>query len=290
MIERSLGTHDGSFHADEVTAAGLLILFGKIDQDKIIRTRDQKILNTCEYVCDVGGIYDSSIKRFDHHQVQYKGDLSSAGMVWLYLKEQDVVDQATYNFFNEALIMGVDAHDNGTAAMVKGHCSFSGVISNFVPASYEAPPEELDSAFHAALDFALGHLQRLLLRHRYIQKCRELVAEAMAKGSDCLIFDRAMPWMDSFFSLGGEEHPARFVVMPTGDHWKLRGVPPKNSNRMQLRKPLPAQWAGRLEDELKEITGIRGAIFCHKGRFISVWETKEDALKALELVQKKDKK
>ena len=71
--------------------------------------------------------------------------------------------------------------------------------------------------------------------------------------------------------------------MPTGTHWKLRGIPPKSGNRMQLRKPLPSHWAGRLKDELKRITGIEGAIFCHKGRFISVWETKEDALKALRM-------
>ena len=36
-----------------------------------------------------------------------------------------------------------------------------------------------------------------------------------------------------------------------------------------------------LEEELKKVSGIKGAIFCHKGRFISIWETKEDALKAL---------
>jgi len=29
------------------------------------------------------------------------------------------------------------------------------------------------------------------------------------------------------------------------------------------------------------VTHIDGAVFCHKGRFISIWETKEDAMKAL---------
>ena len=32
---------------------------------------------------------------------------------------------------------------------------------------------------------------------------------------------------------------------------------------------------------------IPGAIFCHKGRFISVWETKDDVQKALNLILKK---
>jgi len=72
--------------------------------------------------------------------------------------------------------------------------------------------------------------------------------------------------------------------MPAGEHWKLRGIPPTYERRMDVRHPLPAEWAGRLGSELKEKSGIEGAIFCHKGRFISVWETKEDALKALKIV------
>jgi uncharacterized UPF0160 family protein len=55
-------------------------------------------------------------------------------------------------------------------------------------------------------------------------------------------------------------------------------------NNMKVRIPLPLEWAGLLEEDLKKITGIPGAVFCHKGRFISVWETREDALKALKYV------
>src|SRR6185295_2477153 len=87
QLSRSFGTHNGSFHADEVTAASLLLLFRLIDRDKIHRTRDPAVLATCEYVCDVGGVYEPVLKRFDHHQATYKGPLSSAGMVLLYLKD-----------------------------------------------------------------------------------------------------------------------------------------------------------------------------------------------------------
>ena len=38
-IPRSVGTHDGTFHADEVTACALLLLFDLVDGNKIIRTR-----------------------------------------------------------------------------------------------------------------------------------------------------------------------------------------------------------------------------------------------------------
>src|ERR1700675_3827265 len=87
-ILRSFGTHDGSFHADEVTACSLLLLFDRIDRNLIRRTRNPQILAECDYVCDVGGEYNPERRRFDHHQIDYQGTFSSAGMVLLYLKEK----------------------------------------------------------------------------------------------------------------------------------------------------------------------------------------------------------
>ena len=286
MKLRSFGTHDGTFHADEVTACALLSVFGQIDKDKIVRTRDLKVLSECEYVCDVGGIYDPQGKRFDHHQSEYTGDLSSAGMILLYLKSKGLIDEPTYDFFNRSLILGVDAHDNGRMTPEIGTCTFSQVITNFVPPVYDAPKQEQTEAFFDALEFVEGHLSRLLERFQYIQACREKVAESMNKKEKYLLFEEAMPWMECFFDMGGETHPALFVVMPSGGHWKLRGIPPTLEERMKVRLPLPQEWAGLLDEDLKRASGIPGAIFCHKGRFISVWETKEDVLKALEAVLK----
>ena len=28
--------------------------------------------------------------------------------------------------------------------------------------------------------------------------------------------------MENFFDLGGDVHPAQFVIMPSGKHWKLQ--------------------------------------------------------------------
>ena len=286
MQKRSFGTHDGSFHADEVTACALLLLFDLIDRSKIVRTRDLEKLKGCEYVCDVGGVYDPEKKRYVHHQSDYQGEMSSAGMIWADLLKRGIVDEATYDFFNRSLILGVDAIDNGKVEIEPGMCTFSQVISNFVPPQYDAPHEIQNISFFEALDFTLGHLRRLLERYLYIQACKEKVAEVMAKKEKYLIFDEAMPWMESFFDLGGEKHPALFIIMPSGEHWKLRGIPPNLKERMKVRQPLPEAWAGLLNDDLKRASKIPGAIFCHKGRFTSVWETKEDALKALDQVLK----
>jgi uncharacterized UPF0160 family protein len=137
-----------------------------------------------------------------------------------------------------------------------------------------------------AVVFVRAHIQRMLDRFRYNQSCRQIVADCMAKYKECLIFEQGVPWMESFFDLDGAQHPALFVIMPSSGHWKLRGIPPSHEERMKVRKKLPKAWSGLIDQDLKRATGIPGAIFCHKGRFISVWETKEDALKAFEIALK----
>ncbi len=284
ILPRSFGVHDGSFHADDVTACAIMLFFEMIDRDKIVRTRDYHRLNTLQFVCDVGGVYDAKLKRFDHHQSTYEGYLSSAGMIWKYLYEEKIVDKGLFEYFNERFIHGVDEVDNGVRFPPFGHADFSSIIASFIPISYEATDEEMDEAFFEAVDFVLDYINKMMKKFNYLEKCKATVSEVMKLMHECLIFDKQMPWLEPFFSLGGETHPAEFVIMPSGDHWKLRGVPPTYEKRMQVRRPLPDNWAGKINHELKVETGIEGAIFCHKGKFISIWRTKEDALKALKYV------
>ncbi len=282
-VPRSFGTHSGTFHADEVTACALLLFFSLIDRDKIVRTRDVGRLENCDFVCDVGGIYNPNLRRFDHHQAEYHGQLSSAGMILEYLKNEKIITFDQFDYLNRSLVHGIDQIDNGLSEPKYGFATFSQIISAFVPASHEASDPELEEGFSDALDFVLDHLERIMNKFDYMASCKTKIKEVMDTMTECLVFEKPMPWLESFFELGGEKHPAEFVIMPTGDHWKLRGIPPSYEKRMEVRRPLPEKWAGRLGRDLEEISGIDGAIFCHKGRFISVWNTKEDAIKALKL-------
>lgn len=44
---------------------------------KIIRTRDQKKLDECDMVVDVGSVFDHGRKRYDHHQRSFTETFSS---------------------------------------------------------------------------------------------------------------------------------------------------------------------------------------------------------------------
>lgn len=287
IVPRSLGTHNGWFHADEITACALLLHFDLIDRDRIVRTRDLERLDTCEFVCDVGGVYDPKIKRFDHHQADYNGDMSSAGMILKYLRDENTIDEELYQYFRDYFVSGVDAHDIGAIEPTKGICTFSLIIQNFKPAEYDADLEQKEQDFYTALGFTLDFIKRAKEHFLYQIQCRDIVKKSMDEGSDLLIFETSIPWVENFFHLGGETHPATFLIMPTGTHWKLRGIPPNLDERMKVREPLPEEWSGKIDEDLKKASGIEGAIFCHKGRFISIWETKEDALQAYQYIQKK---
>ncbi len=280
---KSFGTHDGIFHADEVTACALLISFGFIDHNLIFRTRNESILAKCEYVCDVGGLYDPKKKRFDHHPVSYQGDLSSAGMILKYLKDQKTISKDLYNYFNEHFVLGVDRHDIGTAQLVKGTASFSQVIANFLPVEYDAKAIELDCAFEEALLFVVGYLERLKKRFSVLESSRKIISLKMKEKSQFLVFEEAFSWVEPFFLEGGEKHPALFIVMKMKNSWKLRAVPPSWDHRMGERKPLPKAWAGLEGKELEKVSKIPGAIFCHKGLFVAYFKTKEAVMKALDV-------
>src|SRR5690606_34861799 len=82
------GTHSGSFHADDVLALALIRAFADPDAT-VVRTRDPAVLAACDVVFDVGGVHDPARGRFDHHQNDYTGDRSSAGLVLDWLEAED---------------------------------------------------------------------------------------------------------------------------------------------------------------------------------------------------------
>jgi uncharacterized UPF0160 family protein len=84
-----VGTHDGVFHCDEVLACVMLTKYtDKYHGAEIIRSRDEKKLEECDIIVDVGGKHQPP-KYFDHHQREFTGThpefnikLSSAGLVY----------------------------------------------------------------------------------------------------------------------------------------------------------------------------------------------------------------
>eukprot|EP00158_Paraphelidium_tribonemae_P003505 Partr_v1_DN26178_c0_g1_i6_m10234 putative chromosome 12 open reading frame 10 len=103
-----IGTHSGSFHADESLACFLLHNTAKFAGADIVRTRDPDVLATCDVVVDVGGVYDPEKNLYDHHQKEFQdtmtiGDkkyatrLSSAGLVYRHFGHEVIAKICDYS-------------------------------------------------------------------------------------------------------------------------------------------------------------------------------------------------
>merc|ERR1712096_312212 len=85
-----IGTHSGSFHCDEALACYMLRQTEEFKDAPVVRSRDPAVLSGLACCCDVGGEYDPSKHRYDHHQrgfeetldAQHGIKLSSAGLVY----------------------------------------------------------------------------------------------------------------------------------------------------------------------------------------------------------------
>ncbi|NDE63271.1 MAG: MYG1 family protein [Chlamydiae bacterium] len=281
--DKALGAvvHDGPFHADEIIACVQLVYAGLLQKEKICRTREIHKLQGHQFVIDVGGEYDPSQLRFDHHQSSYTGQMSSAGMVAQFLYRKGVYDDSLYHFLRKDLMDHVDAFDNGRVSReILNTPTFSHVIENFVPIQENASKKEMDHAFFLAFDFAYGHFDRLVKRYQFRQRCKQIIKQIMDSSKEILIFDDMMPWLENFFELGGQDHPGLYIVMPVPNGWKVRVIPKTYEDRMGARKDLPKSWGGLTDHELEAVTKIPGAKFCHKGLFIAVFATKEGAIEA----------
>jgi len=77
--EKVIGTHSGSFQADEAMGCFLLRQLSEYRLSKIVRSRDSAVLEKCDIVIDVGGEYDHNTKRYDHHQRGYDERFDDGG-------------------------------------------------------------------------------------------------------------------------------------------------------------------------------------------------------------------
>lgn len=150
----SIGTHNGHFHADEALAVYMLRLLPTYASSTLVRTRDPALLSTCHTVVDVGGEYDDSTKRYDHHQRTFNTTfpnrptkLSSAGLVYMHfgkaiiaqhlgVPETDERVSVLYPKIYENFIEALDAHDNGISAYDPKGIASAGLKKRFADGGF----------------------------------------------------------------------------------------------------------------------------------------------------------
>lgn len=288
MTDKTIVTHNGNFHADDVfSIAAFKSIFPSF---KLIRTRDLELIAKADIVVDVGGEYDADTDRFDHHQRGGAGErengipYSSFGLIWQkYGLEICQGNQDVANAVDAGLVSTIDAIDCGHVEGIYKGISLSQTIGMFNPTWQE--DSHFDTCFDDAVDFASRVLRRFIASANGGISAKEIVAKAIDNAEDprVIVLEKYTPWKRTVHALSEE---ALYMIYPsqTGE-WRIQTVPVEPGS-FEDRKSLPKQWAGLSDKELKEVTGIDDAMFCHNGLFIAGAESFESTMKMASIALK----
>jgi uncharacterized UPF0160 family protein len=294
-----LVTHSGGFHADELLSS--VILTRLYPQAEVVRTRDERWTTpgAGKIIYDVGRLFDPAMGIFDHHQkgAPLRADgqpYSSFGLIWAaygadYLAALQVPDAhhaAVWAEIDGRFVLPVDLMDNGAV-----NPSEAGILAELtLPVLLEAlkPPFDArgaaveDAGFARALEIARAFLEAAVTQAAARRRAEAVVmAQITAAGtSRVLELPMGMPYRGAI-SRAGADH-LLFVIHPRDSDWALNGIRLSEDSFAQ-RADLPASWAGLTDGALEAASGVKGAKFCHNGRFIAVATTRDAILAMAEI-------
>jgi uncharacterized UPF0160 family protein len=293
-----LVTHSGGFHADELLSS--VVLTRLFPQAEVKRTRDRQWLvpEADKIIFDVGGDYDAEAQIFDHHQrpgpLREDGQpFSSFGLIWAhyggkYLAEMDVPAhdvEAIHTAFDTKFVLPIDLLDNGaiepSVAGPLSNLTLPALLGSLKPVFDDTSPTADDDAFFAALPIARCFMEAFVRNLAAKARSQGIVLEAIAQAgtSPILELPMGMPYRSALDT--AEADHIVFVVNPRGDDWTLNGIK-LSSDTFDQRADLPAAWAGLTDTALEDVSGVKGAKFCHNARFIAVANSREAILKMAE--------
>ncbi|MBX4265402.1 MYG1 family protein [Clostridium estertheticum] len=288
---KTLGTHSGKFHADDVMATAILrLLLGDI---KVIRTRDEEVLKKLDFV------YDISLGEFDHHQLdkeirENNIPYAASGLVWREFGsrviqkfnsefyEDDII--SIFDYIDKTLVQGIDAIDNGIDSKSEFKVtSISDIIQNFNPTWDDDSSK--DDAFEEAVGFAIVVIKRIISRQVSVIKARDIVNKGFENRevNEIMVLKNGCPWLQQLFKIDINSE-VLFVISP-GDNnteYKIQTVK-KTSGTFEARKDLVESIRGKSSEEINSIIKIDDAIFCHKAGFIASTKSLTSALKIAKL-------
>ncbi len=282
-----VGTHSGSFHADEVFAlATLRLARGPLE---VVRSRDPERLARCALRVDVGRRHDPATGDFDHHQggVGERENgirFASFGLVWRAVGRELAGSEAVWAAVDALLVTPIDAGDNGQELYdprIEGVQPYgiSGAIAAMNPPWDTEDGAQVErAAFDDAIDVAERILRDELARAQARERAADLVRAALARDAAgdrrILELDRGMPWREVVLA---EAPEVLFVVYPRTNDWGVQAVPAA-AHGFANRRDLPEPWAGLEGEELQRASGVADAVFCHVARFLAVARSRDGAL------------
>lgn len=290
MDIKSVAIHDGAFHGDDVfSIAFLKLIYPDI---QVIRTRDIELFKSADIRVDVGGKYDHKTGDYDHHQKGYSEKrkngvpYSGFGLIWKHFGSL-LVNEQVLRYLDEKLVQFIDAEDCGIKLYQKNKIlpyTIYDVIETMNP--FDAKDKgDFDAQFFKAVEFATDLLKKEIERADATCYARERLLDLLKerKNKEYLILDEKIMWYEPAV----KDTDLKFVIAKNSSRgWGATAIP-KVWGSYDPRLAFPKSWAGLTGSELEKASGVKGALFCHLGRGFVATETKEEAIKMVEIALRK---
>lgn len=299
-----LYVHDGLFHADDVLCAVLFeIYFDHIDRI-IIRRRmtiedieELKSLNDgiTRIVCDTGcqDLVTDNLLVLDHHSadkisymngVQYAAVGKFANCLRWAFPEFRIA--SVWNDFQKTVLWPVEIQDNGQKIEDLGIQLNPNLFNwiNIFNCSWDENPKMNDN-FIEAVKLAIKILNRQIERLESMEGARAIVELKIKdqEPTNILVLDQFLPWQETVdnYNLENPNSKIKVVVFKaTGENqWNCQCVPVALGSFDTVVKT-PEKWGGKTGPEISYLSGIEGAVFCHRGLWLCGWNSKDSAIEA----------
>ena len=236
---KTIVTHDGVFHADEVFATALIKLVAKSsnNQIEVIRTRNPKILQE-HLALESSMVIDVGNSEFDHHQeLKYNtinGEevpMSSFGLVHKKFLELGLI------FFDkdlQNLVTEIDKADNGVAPS-----TMSTLIRTFTPNWNDISDTAMDCAFYRAVEFAKVILENMLEKTKLNFFAEEIIKDRIetlktqnefktnSMKRNYLILETFIPFQETIIKYNetvNEEDKIKFAINKNKNKYNLHTI------------------------------------------------------------------
>ena len=268
-------THSGTFHADDVFSTAFLDLYlGDIKVFRTVNVDTNKVTNQL--------VYDIGRGKFDHHQndAQRRENnipYCSLGLLWKeygrdFLTKRGItlVDRV-WELIDKDLIEGIDADDNGVFPKVEAPFKVKmvpGIIKSFNP-SYQMSQDE-STQFEKACILAKSILEEEIAFINGKALAEEQILDLLDdidENAKYLVLPTFLPYEETIL---GEEKANNilFVAYPSNRGGYAIKTVPKSTEDKSNRMDFPEEWAGLENEELENVSGIKGLTFCHATRFL----------------------
>jgi uncharacterized UPF0160 family protein len=314
---KTIATHSGTFHADDVFGVG--VLMGVFPDHTLVRTRHTPLIDAADFAIDVGGVWDHATGRFDHHQRGFTGarpdrqagdqtlpgvGYASAGLVWsaygvAYV--QSVASSLGLTFdaptlanivqsIDTSLVQYLDIVDTGQGDVAPGLFGLSSLIAQLntnwmeeagLDATAKAQLQEV--RFREAVSITRKFLDRAVIKKISQIRSADIVRQAprLLDGKVLHLQEGGMPWTHVVVH---EMPEVMLVIYPDsdGNQYQVKTVPVEPGS-FTARLDLPASWAGLRDQELAAVTGVEDSVFCHMNLFIGGAKSFAGAVRLAEL-------